>query len=91
MISVRRGFFSPIFYLSSILRNQSMLYKSLTEEIAAQLPRKDVYLVEICMQTNEQIIITTDTTLPQKLIETKDILGIRVNMAIDFIELYPKI
>jgi hypothetical protein len=63
--------------------------KTLSDEITAQLPRKDVYLVEICMGTKEKIIITTDTTLHQNLVDTKDILGIRVHMAKDFIQSYP--
>lgn len=63
--------------------------QTLSDAIAAQLPRKDVYLVEICMETNEKIIITTDNTLHKNLIDTKDILGIRVYMAKDFIASYP--
>jgi hypothetical protein len=62
---------------------------ALTEDVTAQLPRKDVYLVEICMQTSEKIVITTDETLHQNLVDTKEILGIRVYMAKDFIKAYP--
>jgi predicted nucleic acid-binding protein len=62
---------------------------TLSAEITFQLPRKDVYLVEICMETNEKIIITTDTTLYQNLVDTNNILGIRVFMAKDFIQSYP--
>lgn len=63
--------------------------ETLSEEIAAQLPRKDVYLVEICMETIEKVIVTTDQTLFQNLKDTEHLLGIRVYMANDFIEKYP--
>ena len=61
----------------------------LEDEIAARLPRKDVYLVQICLETNEKIIITTDTTLYQNLLDTNHLLGIRVYMANGFINSYP--
>lgn len=63
--------------------------ENISEEIALQLPRKDVYLVEICLQTKEKIIVTTDTTLYQNLIDTNEILGIRTFMAKEFIQSYP--
>jgi hypothetical protein len=63
--------------------------QDLQEEIIPQLPRKDLYLVQICLQTNEKYIITSDTTLYQNLIDTRDALGIVPYMVEDFINAYP--
>jgi hypothetical protein len=61
----------------------------LAEELVKRVPRKDVYLVEACLASNEKIIVTTDGTLFQNLIDTYPELGIRVFMAEDFIQQYP--
>lgn len=63
--------------------------EELAEEIIPQLPRKDLYLVQICLQTEDKIIITSDTTLYQNLIDTKELLGIQVFMVEKFIANYP--
>jgi len=61
----------------------------LDDTIIPQLPRKDLYLVQICLQTNEKYIITSDTTLYQNLTDTRDALGIVPFMVEDFINAYP--
>lgn len=63
--------------------------EELAEEIIPQLPRKDLYLVQICLQTEDKVIVTSDTTLYQNLLDTKEFLGIQVFMVEEFIHLYP--
>ncbi|WP_153796715.1 hypothetical protein [Foetidibacter luteolus] len=63
----------------------------LQEELIPRLPRKDLYLVQICLQTHDKIIVTTDTTLYHNLLDTKPELGITVFMAEEFIHQYPEI
>lgn len=65
--------------------------EDLAEKIIPQLPRKDLYLVQICLQTEDKIIVTSDTTLYQNLMDTKDFLRIRAFMAEEFIADYPEI
>ncbi|MBI1782127.1 MAG: hypothetical protein HYR66_12290 [Sphingobacteriales bacterium] len=60
----------------------------IAEEVEARLPVKDVYLVKICLQTTDKILITTDTTLYQNLLETKEDLGITPIMLEDFLKEY---
>lgn len=55
------------------------------------LPRKDIYLIEMCLGTTDKIIITTDTTLFTNLVDTQKQLKIRPFMASDFINRYPVI
>lgn len=64
--------------------------EELAEEIMPQLPRKDLYLVQICLQTEDKIIVTSDTTLYQNLIDTKEFLGINAFMVEEFIATYPE-
>ncbi len=54
------------------------------------LPRKDIYLIEMCLGTTDKILITTDTTLFANLTDTQELLKIRPFMASDFISNYPK-
>lgn len=63
--------------------------EDLSEEIIPLLPRKDLYLVQICLQANEKYLITSDATLYQNLIDTKDVLGITPYMVKDFMNIYP--
>lgn len=63
--------------------------EELAEEIIPHLPRKDLYLVQICLQTEDKIIVTSDTTLYQNLVDTKQFLGITAFMAEKFIADYP--
>lgn len=58
------------------------------DETKSQLPRKDIYLVNICLQTHEKILITTDQTLHDNLLETQETLGITPIMLDQFIERY---
>lgn len=55
------------------------------------LPRKDIYLIEMCLSTTDKILITTDTTLFANLVDTQGQLKIRPFMASDFINRYPVI
>lgn len=63
--------------------------EELAEDIIPLLPRKDLYLVQMCLQTQQKIIITSDTTLYKNLMETKETLGITPFMIEDFIKIYP--
>ncbi len=65
--------------------------EELSQEIIPQLPRKDLYLVQICIQTTDKICVTSDTTLHQNLLDTYPILGIKTYMVEDFMRLYPDI
>lgn len=65
--------------------------EELAEKIIPQLPRKDLYLVQICLQTTDKIIVTSDTTLFENLVDTKEFLRIQVFMAEEFIKNYPNI
>jgi len=60
----------------------------MSEALKARLPRHDVYLVQLCLKTEDKILVTTDATLYQNLIEAKDILGIIPVMAEDFVNAY---
>ncbi len=62
---------------------------TIAKEIMEQLPRKDVYLAEICLATHHKFLITTDVTLFDNLNETFVVLGIKAFMAEDFINKYP--
>jgi hypothetical protein len=59
-----------------------------SEETANKLPRKDVYLVQICAETTDKILITTDQTLYQNVNDLTSTLGIRASMADEFINNY---
>ncbi len=63
----------------------------LPEDIEVKLPRHDVYLVKMCLQTANKIFITTDGKLYNAISELSDTLQIKVYMAEDFISKYPKI
>ena len=65
--------------------------EELSEEMIPQLPRKDLYLVQICLQTKEKIIVTSDTTLYQNLLDTKETLQIQPYMVEEFMKFYPEI
>ena len=58
-------------------------------DIENQLPRKDIYLIEMCLATADKILITTDTTLFTNLSDTQLHLNIFPFMAEDFIKKYP--
>ena len=60
----------------------------IAEDVKARLPRKDIYLVKICLQTNDKKLITTDKTLYQNLLDTKEALGITPVMLEDFLKEY---
>lgn len=60
----------------------------IAEEIEAKLPRKDIYLVKICLQTTDKKLITTDTTLYKNLLDTKEALGITPVLLEDFLKEY---
>lgn len=62
----------------------------ISDDTKEKLPRKDLYLVNICLQTQEKILITTDQTLYDNLLETQASLGITPIMLEDFIERYSK-
>ncbi len=61
------------------------------KEIIPLLPRKDVYLVQLCLASNDKIFVTSDGTLYQNLKDTFMQLNIRVYMAEDFMNQYPEI
>jgi hypothetical protein len=63
--------------------------EQLAEDIIPLLPRKDLYLIQICLQTEHKIIVTSDTTLYQNLIDTKDFLGVRAYLVQEFVIKYP--
>lgn len=63
----------------------------IANEIELLLPRKDVYLVQICLASNDKIFVTSDTTLYQNLIDIFAQLNIQVYMAEDFMNRYPEI
>lgn len=82
--------------MRSLISNIDKIYwvdetEKLTENIVSRLPRKDVYLVEICLMTHDKILITTDFTLHQNLIDLHNELGIVVSFAEDFIQHYPEL
>ncbi|MBL7703563.1 MAG: hypothetical protein JNM14_15030 [Ferruginibacter sp.] len=57
--------------------------------LEAELPRKDIYLIEMCLATVNKILITTDNTLYKNLADTQVVLQIQPFMAEDFIKRYP--
>lgn len=61
----------------------------LSEDVISKLPRKDIYIAEMCMQSQEKVIITTDEGFLDALQKTSDQTGIRVISANDFISRYP--
>ena len=61
----------------------------LEESTEQQLPRHDVYLVKMCLQTTDKIFITTDKKLYDAVKSLEQILEIRIFMADDFINNYP--
>ena len=63
----------------------------INDSIIPLLPRKDVYLVQVCLASNDLIFVTSDTTLYQNLRDTYQQLNIRVFMVEDFINAYPDI
>lgn len=64
--------------------------EDLNGEIEACLPRKDVYLVKICAQTRDKILITTDHGLHESLVGCFQTLGITPIFAEQFIGDYLK-
>jgi hypothetical protein len=60
--------------------------QALGEQTEAGLPRKDIYLIEICAQTRDKILITTDVTLYENVTALKPVLGITPFFAHQFIE-----
>lgn len=63
----------------------------LQDEVIPLLPRKDLYIVQMCLASTDKIVITSDTTLYQNLIDTFEELNIQVYMVEDFISRYPDI
>ena len=63
----------------------------LPDELIPLLPRKDLYLIQICLATKDKILVTSDTTLYQNLLDTQKELGIKPFMVLDFMNLYPNI
>lgn len=61
----------------------------LDESIEQQLPRHDVYLVKMCLQTSDKVFITTDRKLHDAVKSLEQVLGIRIFMADEFINKYP--
>ncbi|HPH23387.1 MAG TPA: hypothetical protein PLW32_05860 [Chitinophagaceae bacterium] len=61
----------------------------LDESIELQLPRHDVYLVKMCLQTTDKVFITTDRKLYDAVKSLEQILGIRIFMTDEFIQNYP--
>ena len=59
-----------------------------SEAINEKLPRKDIYIVEICFQTKDRIFITTDTTLYKNIDSLKKELSISPFFAQEFIHNY---
>lgn len=64
---------------------------NLPEEVEAQLPRHDIYLVKMCLQTTDKIFITTDRKLHTAIASLQETLQIKVYLAEDFMALYPVI
>ncbi|MGB8191115.1 MAG: hypothetical protein WCF67_04305 [Chitinophagaceae bacterium] len=60
----------------------------LSEGIELILPRKDVYLVKMCLKTEDKILVTTDQGLYDSLIQCKPELNITPIFAEQFIENY---
>lgn len=60
----------------------------LTPELEEQLPRKDIYLVNICLQTKDKLLITTDQKLHDQLLTVKESLNITPVMLSVFSNLY---
>ena len=82
--------------MRSIIANIDKVYwvdetEKFTEEVANRLPRKNVYLVEMCKMTADKILITTDQTLHQNVADLYAELGIVVVFAEEFIDNYPKL
>lgn len=63
----------------------------LWDEVIPLLPRKDLYIVQMCLASIDKIVITSDTTLYQNLIDTFTELNIQVYMVEDFMNRYPEI
>jgi hypothetical protein len=63
----------------------------LEQEIEQQIPRHDVYLIKMCLQTTDKIFVTTDKKLHNAIIALDTTLKIKIYMADKFMELYPKI
>ena len=51
--------------------------------------RKDLYLVQLCLQTHYKILITSDSTLFQNLFDNKEVLCITPFMVEEFMNNYP--
>lgn len=62
--------------------------EQLGEQTEAGLPRKDIYLIEICAQTRDKILITTDVTLHENVAALNATLGITPFFAESFIADY---
>lgn len=58
------------------------------EDIKNRLPRHDIYLIEVCIKTNNKILITTDNTLHSNVNDLYETLSITSFMADDFIKRY---
>ena len=65
--------------------------EELNKDIISRLPRKDLYLVQMCLQTHNKLLITSDRTLFQNLFDNKEVLGITPFMVDKFINHYPDI
>ena len=61
------------------------------EAIEPLLPRKDIYMVQMCLASTDKIFITSDVTLYQNLVDTYAQLHIKVYKVAEFINLYPNI
>jgi hypothetical protein len=75
------------------LSNSNKIYwvenvQAFSKEIKQSLPRKDVYLVEICFQTQEKILITSDKTLYQSVLDLQQKLAISPFLVEGFIPKY---
>ncbi len=84
------------FLMNSIISNINKVHwvdetEKFSAEIVNRLPRKDVYLVEMCSMTVDKILITTDRTLHQNITDLYKELGIIVLFAEDFIKAYPEL
>src|SRR6185295_13284297 len=59
-------------------------------EVVTDLPRKDIYLIKLCMATSDKIFITTDNKLKGALEKNASTLEIKVHHADDFMKEYLK-
>ena len=81
------------FIKNAFLANSEKIFwieddQNFSEAINEKLPRKDIYIVEICFQTKDKIFITTDTTLYNNIDSLKNELAISPFLAKDFIHKY---